>query len=115
MAKTKEKRKMQKDVIFSVNNSSLTAYIKCDVDHHSARNMREAIDRMLFENKPDILIIDFSAVGFMDSSGLGLILGRVEKAAALGAEVQISGASPSLMKLIRLSGIERVGNLSLVK
>ena len=106
---------MQKDVIFSLNNRCLTAYIQRDVDHHSARNMRESIDRVLFENKPEILIIDFSNVGFMDSSGLGLILGRVEKASALGAEVKLSGISPSLMKLIRLSGLERVSNLSLVK
>ncbi len=106
---------MQKDVIFSLNNRCLTAYIQCDVDHHSARNMRECIDRMLFENKPEILFIDFSKVDFMDSSGLGLILGRVEKATAIGAEVKLSGISPSLMKLIKLSGIERVNNLSLVK
>jgi stage II sporulation protein AA (anti-sigma F factor antagonist) len=62
-----------------------------------------------------VLVIDFTRVEFMDSSGLGLILGRVEKASALGAEVMVSGASPALMKLIRLSGIERVRHLSVVK
>ncbi len=106
---------MQKDVIFSEENGILTAHIGCDVDHHSAKPMREKIDRRLFESKPHTLVIDFSRVEFMDSSGLGLILGRVEKATALNAEVVLTGASPRIMKLISLSGIERVRHLSVVK
>lgn len=106
---------MQKDVHFYEDNDSLTVFIQSDVDHHSAKFMREQIDRRLFESRPRVLVIDFSKVEFMDSSGLGLILGRVEKASALNTEVQISGASPSLMKLIRLSGLERIHNLSVVK
>ena len=106
---------MKREVVFSQSGRCLTARIQCDLDHHTARVVRENIDRMLFENKPEILVLDFSSVEFMDSSGLGLILGRVEKAGALDAEVRLSGISPALMKLIRLSGIERVKNLSLMK
>ena len=106
---------MQKDVVFSEDGGRLTARILCDVDHHTAKPMREKIDRRLFEIKPNILILDFSSVDFMDSSGLGLILGRVEKATALNAEVVLTGASPRIMKLISLSGIERVRHLSVVK
>jgi stage II sporulation protein AA (anti-sigma F factor antagonist) len=106
---------MKQDVIFSEDKGRLTAHIQCDVDHHTAKPMREKIDRMLFERKPDTLIIDFSKVEFMDSSGLGLILGRVEKASALNSEVHLVGASPRIMKLISLSGIERVRHLSVIK
>lgn len=106
---------MQKDVIFNEEKCSLTACIQSDVDHHSARLMREEIDTKLFENKPRILVLDLSKVEFMDSSGLGLILGRAEKAAALNTEVQIKGASPTIMKLIKLSGLERIRNLSVVR
>lgn len=60
-------------------------------------------------------MIDFSMVEFMDSSGLGLILGRVEKATVIGAEVILIGASPRIIKLISMSGIERVKHLSVVK
>ena len=115
MAKSKGEGKMQKDVIFLEDKDSLTVFIHSDVDHHSARSMREQIDRRLFESRPRVLVIDFSGVEFMDSSGLGLILGRAEKASALNTEVHLSGVSPSLMKLIRLSGLERVQNLSVVK
>ena len=106
---------MQKDVCFSEDGGILTAHILCDVDHHTAKPMREKIDRRLFVSKPNTLVIDFSKVEFMDSSGLGLILGRVEKATALNAEVILTGASPRIMKLIGLAGLERVRHLSVVK
>lgn len=106
---------MQKDVIFSEDGGILTASIECDVDHHTAKPMREKIDRRLFESKPHTLVIDFSKVEFMDSSGLGLIIGRVEKATLLNARVVLTGASPRIMKLINLSGIERIKHLSVVK
>ena len=106
---------MQKDVIFSEKEGELIARICCDIDHHSAKRMREKIDDKLFEIKPHRLIIDFSAVGFMDSSGLGLILGRVERASALHVSVMLTGLSPTLMKLVRLAGLERVKNLTVTK
>ncbi len=106
---------MQKDVTFLENERTLTAYIKCDIDHHTAKRMREKIDAELFLKKPELLVIDFSDVGFMDSSGLGLILGRVERASALRSSVRVVGLSPTLMKLVRLAGIERVPNLTVSK
>lgn len=106
---------MYKDVIFSEKEGELTARIGCDIDHHSAKGMREKIDDKLFETKPHTLVLDFSAVGFMDSSGLGLILGRVECATALRIAVILTGLSPTLMKLVRLGGLERVKNLTVTK
>ena len=106
---------MQKDVIFSQKGEMLIAAIQCDVDHHSAKRMREKIDRMLFEIKPSVLVIDFSSVVFMDSSGLGLIMGRVECASAIHAEVKLVGMSPAISKLVRLCGLDRVKNLSFTK
>ena len=106
---------MYKDVIFSQQEGELIARIGSDIDHHSAKRMREKIDDKLFEVRPHILTIDFSAVGFMDSSGLGLILGRVEKASTLHISVRLCGASPTIMKLIRLGGLERVKILTVIK
>jgi stage II sporulation protein AA (anti-sigma F factor antagonist) len=115
MQKNKGENKMQRDVLFSEKEDELIARIGCDIDHHSAKPMREKIDNKLFETKPRMLTIDFSAVGFMDSSGLGLILGRVEKASTLGISVRLTGLSPTLMKLVRLAGIERVKNLTVTR
>lgn len=106
---------MKEDLILSERAGVLSAAIMCDIDHHTAKPIREQIDRMLFERKPKVLVLDFSAVGFMDSSGLGLIIGRSEKAYAVGAEIWVEGLSAPLMKLVRLSGIEKIKNISLRK
>lgn len=106
---------MREDVTFSSSRGALTASLKCEIDHHTARRMREKIDGELFLCKPNVLILDFSAVRFMDSSGIGLILGRTERAVAVGATVRLTGLSDTLYKLIRLSGLERVKNLSVTR
>ena len=105
---------MQRDVIFSENGETLVASIMCDIDHHTAKPMREKIDRAMFEIRPRALVLDFSAVVFMDSSGMGLIMGRAECASALGIEVGLYGLSPSLSKLVKLCGLDRVKNLSVI-
>ena len=112
-SKSAEKRfKMQGSVNFSENGSTLTARIACDVDHHAAKPLREEIDRVMTERMPQVLVLDFSEVGFMDSSGLGLILGRCESAGKIGASVRLEGVSEGMMKLIRLSGVERIKNIT---
>ena len=103
------------DVLFAERNRTLTACIGCEIDHHTAKRLREAIDERLFLVRPETLVLDFSRVKFMDSSGIALILGRAECAGAVGASVQITGLSQSLTKLVRLSGIEKIKNLTIAK
>lgn len=105
---------MRDEVVFTTEGTRLRAAIFCEIDHHVARRIREKIDDRLFFERPEILILDFSSVRFMDSSGIALIFGRVESAAAVGGTVRLEGLSPSLMKLVRLSGAERVRGLSVV-
>jgi len=103
---------MMEEVVFSKRARALVASIKCELDHHTARRIREKIDEQLYRDRPEVLVLDFSAVGFMDSSGVGLILGRCERADTFGGSVRLVGLSDSLYKLIRLCGIERIKNLS---
>lgn len=106
---------MYKDVTFLEKEEELTVRIMHDIDHHSARRMREEIDAKLYELRPTSLVMDFSAVGFMDSSGIGLIMGRSEKAATLNISVRVCGLSATLMKLVKLCGLEKIKNLTLTK
>ena len=107
----KERKGMEKEVKFSDAGKILIAALSGEIDHHLAKSQREEIDRMLFFKKPEVLVLDFSAVRFMDSSGIGLIIGRAEVASGIGAKVEISGLSPTQRKLIKLSGIERIKNV----
>lgn len=105
---------MQNELVFKEEGRFLVALLDCEIDHHTAKRLRERIDERLFLLKPTALIIDFSAVRFMDSSGIGLILGRSEKAATFGASVRIRGLSPTLTKLLRISGIDKVENITII-
>lgn len=104
---------MSADVVFIERQGNLIARIGKDIDHHTAHGIREAIDARVFYEKPEQLVLDFESVGFMDSSGIALIIGRCESAAAVGAAVRLIGLSAPLMKLVSLAGLERIRNLSI--
>ena len=65
----------------------------------------------LFRYRPEVLVLNFSEVHFMDSSGIGLIIGRSEVASAVGAKVKLEGLSERLLRLVRLSGLEKISGL----
>ena len=104
---------MQEKVKFVSDGDRLIACLSCELDHHNVKDAREAIDAMIYRKKPSELWLDFSGVKFMDSSGIGLIIGRATVAADNGCALRVSGTSDSQRKLIRLSGIEKIKNLSI--
>ena len=77
------------------------------------KRIRERIDEHIFISRPKLLVLDFEDVRFMDSSGLALILGRLSLMEELGGAVRLEGVNCHLMKLLRLSGIERMSNITL--
>ncbi|MBR5632565.1 MAG: STAS domain-containing protein [Clostridia bacterium] len=97
-----------KNVEFESSGGILIAHVKGEVDHHNAGVARHAIDRELERERPSQLALDLSAVSFMDSSGLGLILGRYNKASELGVKFTVRNPTPATMKIISLAGGERI-------
>ena len=106
---------MEERVAFTYEDGAVWARLRCEIDHHTARQIREKIDREIFAHRPPIVYLDFSGVRFMDSSGIGLIIGRSQVAEATGSGVRLVGLSPTLMKLIRISGIEKIKNICIGK
>jgi stage II sporulation protein AA (anti-sigma F factor antagonist) len=98
-------------VTFEWKDRVLRAKINCEIDNHTAKKVREQIDSEIHLKIPEALELDFSNVRFMDSSGLALIIGRASTMGLIGARVIVVGMSSQLLKLIRLSGIERIGNI----
>lgn len=92
----------------TIDGDTLTAKIYGDIDHHCAKHVREAVDSSVFSHKPSVVLLDLSSVEFMDSSGLGLILGRFNTAAETGAEFKIINPSRGVRKVLELAGIERI-------
>ncbi len=82
--------------------------LRGEIDHHTATTIRNAMDSEIYKKRPRGLILDMSSVGFMDSSGLGLIMGRYEIMKQLGGEVVVQNPSPAIEKIMHLAGMERV-------
>lgn len=93
------------------NGETVTAYLSGELDHHSAKEMREAIDNAVELNMPARLVLNFKNVSFMDSSGIGLVMGRYRILSRTGAELNITGTSPQIYKVMKLAGIERLAKL----
>ena len=79
-----------------------------DIDHHNARIIRAQIDDELYKHRPRKLTLDLSRVEFMDSSGLGLILGRYNKASEIGVEFTLLNPAESVRKILDVAGIGRM-------
>lgn len=86
----------------------LRAIISGEIDHHTAKPIREKIDSAIYLYRPGVLTIDLCSVGFMDSAGLGLILGRYAKIRDLGGKLYVSDPSPEVEKILRLAGTDKL-------
>lgn len=88
--------------------STLTARLIGELDHHGAGEVRERIDTAVLQQRCRRLNLDFSGLSFMDSSGIGLIMGRYRLMTSLGGDLKIRGASTRLESVIRLAGLEKL-------
>lgn len=79
-----------------------------EIDHHSARRIREEIDHEIIIKRPATVRLDFGNVNFMDSAGLGLILGRYTRVSEYGGELIIMNPPPGVVKLMKLSGTDKL-------
>lgn len=90
----------------------LTAYLDGEIDHHNAKALRTQIDDMINRQRPKTLVLDFRGVTFMDSSGIGLVMGRYRQMQQLkSGSVQISGVSRQTAKVMRLAGLESLAKI----
>ena len=92
------------------NEDELIVNISGEIDHHSASELREKIDGNIHKNIKS-LIISLEKVTFMDTSGIGLILGRFKKTRDLGISMKIINIPEKIKRIIKLSGIQNLGIL----
>ena len=90
------------------DGQELKIKLRGEIDHHSAAAVRTSLDEMIRIRKPKTLVIDMSAVDFMDSSGLGLIMGRYTAMQSIGGELCVLDPSPATEKIMNLAGLERI-------
>ena len=96
-------------VTFSAADDVLYAYLAGEIDHDAAQSLRIQLDDALLNCTPQTLVMDLGGVGFMDSSGIGLILGRQRCARMLGGRLKIQHAPEPLRKVLQLANIPCTG------
>ncbi|MBR6766143.1 MAG: anti-sigma factor antagonist, partial [Clostridia bacterium] len=74
-----------------------------ELDHHSAEKMRKRLDSEILKSGADTVVFDLSALSFMDSSGIGVLLGRYKLFAT--RKLFIKGASESIDRILKMSGV----------
>ncbi|MBD1372967.1 anti-sigma F factor antagonist [Hazenella sp. IB182357] len=79
-----------------------------ELDHHTATRVRETIDRELVGGGAEHLVINLAQLDFMDSSGLGVLLGRFKKVAQNGGKMSLCRIKPSVYRLMEMSGLFKV-------
>lgn len=89
-------------------NGTAIVVLSGEIDHHTAKNLRSELDKFVITMQPEILAIDFSNITFMDSSGIGLIIGRYKLLKECGGQLEIHSPQPYIRRVLKLSGIERI-------
>ena len=96
---------------FVFYKETLTVYIQGELDHHTAKEIRFRIDSEIKRRVPRFLELDFSGVTFMDSSGIGLVMGRYKIMSEREGKVVILNPPPPIKKVMMISGIGKLARI----
>ena len=97
------------EIKYKKNNSSLTIYVYGELDECSASNAKNILDKLLLDNiNVKDVVFDLSGLSFMDSTGIGLLIGRYKKLKQFNVKSYITGASVSTEKVIELAGLYNI-------
>lgn len=82
-----------------------------EIDHHQAAELSRTADRYIVKEPVKNIVFDFEDTRFMDSSGVGIVVGRYKKIACFGGKVYAVNADRQIMRIIQLSGLKKVLNV----
>ena len=99
---------MGKDELFQLKGSILTIKLPAELDHHLADEIRKQADEIQSGNHIRQIDFDFGDTTFMDSSGIGLVMGRFREIQLLGGKVRAVHASERIRRILKISGVSRV-------
>ena len=91
-----------------MQENCLTIFLPGELDHHNAEEIRKRSDYLIDQNHIRYVIFDFTDTTFMDSSGLGVIMGRYKRIYMLGGEVCAVHTSERMKKILTMSGVTRI-------
>lgn len=90
---------------YELRRNTLTVYLKGELDHRMAASVRTEVDGLLEDMRIRRLVFDLSGLEFMDSSGIGLVIGRYKRMARRGGSVAVTDPDARIDKIFRMSGL----------
>lgn len=86
----------------------LIVKINGDIDHHSCEEIRTGIDKEISLKNPKSILFDMEQVGFMDSSGIGVLIGRYKQVAGNGGTVGMINVKPQVLRICEICGLQKI-------
>ncbi len=90
---------------FEVKGTTLIVKLPAEIDHHNAEELRAGADRLLQRRLIRLVVFDFERTVFMDSSGIGMIMGRYKTMRFMGGNVIAVHVNERMQRIMKLSGI----------
>ena len=86
----------------------LKIFVTEEIDHHTSSIIRTRLDYEISRFRPKKVIIDMEKVRFMDSAGIGLLIGRYKIIRSYGGSLEIENVSIKMMRIFEMSGLKKI-------
>ena len=96
------------NIIYQKADKQLVVEITEEIDHHVAEKIRRKVDDEITRYMPRKTIFDFSRVTFMDSAGIGMLIGRYKMMKLIGGSLEIVNISQTVRRILEMSGINKI-------
>ena len=93
---------------YEISQRCLIIRLYSELDHHNAVKIKEKSDKLIDRNNIKHIIFDFSGASFMDSAGIGVIMGRYRKVIFIGGKTAVANVNSSVDRIFRLSGLYKI-------
>ncbi len=90
---------------FMINGTNLTILVPAELDHHNAEELKNRADQLIQRRNIRSITFDFGKTGFMDSSGIGMIMGRYKNMRFMGGTVIAIRVNERVRRILTLSGV----------
>lgn len=103
-----DKRLRKEGTGYEISQRCLVIRLNEELDHHNAIQIRDKADRLIERNHIKHIIFDFSGSSFMDSAGIGVIMGRYKKVIFIGGKIAVASVNSAVDRIFRLSGLYKI-------
>lgn len=96
------------DITATIREKTLVVALSGELDHHTSKELKTLVEEIIKNQNVENVIFDFSNLNFMDSSGIGVIVGRYKLIKSLGGKMAITGAKNNVKRILLMSGIDKI-------